>query len=832
MNRNFILVTFFIVVFLAHAQNSTTVAGQTFETDNYFQITETLDAFWENNANKDRKGSGFKVYQRWKQLWKHYIHADGTLMTANEIHEEYLRTRLSMTTSSENQILSDQSNWIPLGPFTHTNRGSWSSGQGRVNVTTVDPNHPNIIYIGTPNGGLWKSVNHGQTWTNLTDFLPTIGVSGIAVDYNNSNIIYISTGDEDASDSFSSGVYKSTDGGLNWTLTGFPVPSFSLSGEIYIHPTNSNILWVVSSHGFYKSTNGGVTWQQKQQGNVKEMRLKPGNPDIMYIVVQGSSNVVVRRSTNGGESFSTIANYANAGRTVIDVTPANAEYVYVMVSNQDNSFKGLYRSTNGGNTFETRNTTTDIYESNQAWFDLALAVSDVDPDWIYTGCLNIWASFDGGLSFMKINEWSQPTQPSYTHADIHDLKFYNQKLYASTDGGIYISEDFGSSFSDKTINGLAIGQFYRIDVKPAAQNIISGGLQDNGGFLLSNDAWSTYHGADGMDNAVHPNLNLNYGLTQFGGGLYQINYTTNTSAGQFVAQRPNGQNGFWITPLEMSNQGTLYVGFNQLYRLQNNQWTLCGFTNFSSGISQIKVDPFNDKRLLIIEDEFAVYETDGTDNYTVSQLSFPVFDTYTNVAFNQDVPNTWYVTTSNAVFKTTDAGATWENITKDLPLGRKVDIVHQANSAHNTLYVAMNKAVYMTNDTMSNWVLFSANLPNTTIMDIEVNPVQNHVVIGTYGRGVWRTPVHPQSLSTPSETKNDVLHWFPNPAVDFISLNQNILEKGKIEVFNLSGQCVLHQTFDVWTNENKLQIGALQKGVYLVQLTTANHLITKKIVKN
>lgn len=829
MTRFFLKFVLLLAITCNYAQNTISVSGQIFETSNYFEITASLDSYWENNPSRDRKGSGFKVYQRWKQLWKQYIHADGTLMTYEEIEQEYQRTRQPNTALSGTN--NDFSQWIPLGPFTHNNRGSWSPGQGRVNITTVDPNNPNTIYVGTPNGGLWKSTNHGESWVNLTDFLPTIGVSGIAVDYNNSSIIYISTGDEDASDSFSSGVFKSTDGGLNWSQTGFPVPSFSLSGEIYIHPTQSNVLWVVSGHGFYKSIDGGVSWQLKQSGNVKEMRLKPGNPSVIYIVVQGSGIVNVRRSTNGGESFSTIATYTNAGRTVIDVTPANPEYLYVMVSNQDNSFKGIYRSVNGGNSFQTRNTTTDIYESNQAWFDLAIAVSDTDPELIFTGCLNIWSSSDGGMNMTKINEWNQPWAPSYSHADIHDLKFYNQKLYAGTDGGIYISDDNGMSFSDKTINGLAIGQFYRIDVRPSNQTLISGGLQDNGGFILSNDTWGNYHGADGMDNALHPSQNFSFGLTQFGSGLYRINYSTAATVGQFVAQRPSGQNGFWITPLEMSNQGTLYVGYNRLYRLVNNQWVMCGTHHFFSGISQIKVDPFNEKRLLIIEEDFAVYVTDGTDNYHVTQLSFPIFDSFTNVAFNQDVPDTWYVTTANFVLKTTDAGLNWENINKGLPLGNKVDIVHQKNSLHNTLYLAMNKAVYMTNDNMPNWELFSADLPNTTIMDIEINPVQNHVVVGTYGRGVWRTPVHPQSLSVPSETFTETLYWYPNPALDKIYLNHSVPESGKLELFNLNGQRVHHETFESWNASDELNVSKLEKGIYLIQLTTDNHLITKKIVK-
>ena len=606
-------IVYFIIVLLVSQlslaqQNPIIVAGKPVDSNNYFEITRQLDDYWASHPNRDRKGSGFKPYQRWKELWKTLHHEDGTLFTQEEVQNLYLEGRnltqsARMGQNNNNNINNDISNWIPLGPFSHTNSGSWSSGQGRVNVTLVDPNNPNTIYIGTPNGGLWKSTDHGTTWANLTDFLPTIGVSGIAVDYANSNIVYISTGDEDASDSYSSGIFKSTDGGLTWSATGFPIGDFSTTGEIYIHPTNSNILWVVSSQGFYKSTNAGQTWTLKNGGICKEMRLKPNDPNVIYLVENnyGANEVYIKKSTDGGETFTTQTTYNNAGRTAIAVTPANADYLYVLVSNNNDTFKGLYRSTNSGATFTTQNETVDIYQSQQAWFDLALTVSDEYADIIYTGCLNIWASGDGGQNFYQVNEWAAPQSPSYSHADIHDLKFFNGKLYAGTDGGIYISDDYGNSFSDKTKNGVAIGQFYRIDVKQATGTNIAGGLQDNGGYQLLNNQWYNYHGADGMDAVVHPTLNYSLGFIQFGLGLYATVNNQVPIQNDFVASSPNEVFGNWITPLEVGAGGKLYAGFDKLYSLNPNtfQWeeeTAFSFTN--ENIDQIKIDPNNDQRVM------------------------------------------------------------------------------------------------------------------------------------------------------------------------------------------------------------------------------------------
>lgn len=827
-------------------QDPIIVAGKPMNSNNYFEITRQLDDYWATNPNRDRKGSGFKPYQRWKELWKNLHHEDGTLFTQVEVQNLYFEGRRlgsasSFTNATNNE---DIGNWIPLGPFTHTNAGSWSSGQGRVNVTLVDPNNPNTIYIGTPNGGLWKSTDHGTTWANLTDFLPTIGVSGIAVDYANSNIVYISTGDEDASDSYSSGIFKSTDGGLTWSATGFPVGNFSTTGEIYIHPTDSNILWVVSSQGFYKSTNAGQTWTLKNGGICKEMRLKPDDPNVIYLVQNNYSadEVYIKKSTDGGETFTTQITYNNAGRTAIAVTPANANYLYVLVSNYDETYKGLYRSVDSGTSFITQNTTTDVYENDQAWYDLALTVSDEFEDLIYTGCLNIWGSVDGGQNFYQVNEWYAPQSASYSHADIHDLKFFNGKLYAATDGGIYISEDFGITFTDKTKNGVAIGQFYRIDVKQAPGTNIAGGLQDNGGYQYYNNQWYNYHGADGMDAVVHPILNYSLGFIQFGLGLYAT-LNNQTPSNQYEIDAPDGEYGNWITPLEVSMNGKLYAGFTKLYSLNFNtfQWeeeTSSMITN--DNIKQIKIDPTNDQRVMYssklnsFDPNIKLFISDGNTPMNFTELFIPESGSITNFAFNHNNPQILYVTKSNHVFKSTDGGQNWQNITNNLPSGRKIDIVHQSNSVNNTIYVALAKAVYYLDDTTDTWNIHSNGLPNTTITDLEINAVENHVLVSTYGRGIWRSSVASSSLSQDSFINSkETIYFYPNPVKDgFINLNTEINEPVQMNIFDIKGKRISQQKYDKIMKDTKLDVTQLSKGHYVIQLLSEHHLITKKLVVN
>lgn len=792
------------------------------------------EAFWEGK-DPNKKGSGFKQMQRWKELWKYEVKEDGTLPTAQELAASW--NELIAIQQDNKFTNTNDSNWSPLGPFTHTNQGSWSSGQGRVNVTLVDPNDPNKIYIGAPDGGLWVSPDHGETWDALTEYLPSLGVSGIAVDYNNSNIIYISTGDEDASDSYGIGVYKSTDGGATWNPTGETiVGGNSVMGEIYMHPTNSNTLWVVSTEGLFKTTNGGTSWTKTQTGRIKEIRLKPNNPDVIYLVQQSGSIINLLKSTNGGDTFENINTLTNSGRTVIDVTAANPEYLYVLVSNTNDSFKSLLRSSDSGATFQVRNNTTDIYDGGaQAWFDLALAVSDTDPELLFTGMLNVWKSTNGGTAFTRGAQWSDPNAANYTHADIHDIKFFNDKVYVGSDGGIYVSDDNGATFSDKTKNGLNIGQFYRIDVAPETSSKIVGGLQDNGGYAFADNNWVNYHGADGMDAAINPtNSDLYYGFIQFGGNLYRFNAGSSAN-GQLVANGP--EQGNWITPLEYGSTNVMYAGYSKLYRSTGFAFTVSSSTTFSPKLDHIRVDPTNDKRILVANTN-SVRLAEGQDSYPLdfTTLTAPTGGwggMITSVEFNQNTPTTMYVTSANRAWKSTDSGVTWENITRNLPSSQtKFVIAHQKNSPNNTLYIATRNAIWYTNDNLTEWVLFNTNLPHSKITDVEVNTVEGHVVISTYGRGVWRSPVTETSLSVEEVSGNDNSAMiYPNPVANGkAKLSMLIEEPAEVTVHSIDGKLVKTQSLKRIDNQTDLDFSGLSKGTYVITIKSEKHLIRKKVL--
>jgi len=271
-------------------------------------VVKAFEDYWKDKDHTV-KGSGYKQFKRWQHRWEGYVKEDGTLRTSDELWEAWQQKK-KMEKNNQLKSTIGQSSWTSIGPNAITYSGPYfqPGGQGRVNAVEVDPNNDNIIYVGTPAGGIWKSTNAGQTWAPLTDELPQIGVSAIEVDPNNSNIIYIGTGDDDHASSYGVGIYKSTNGGITWNLLGLDFSSGNFGNAIsgiIVNPFNSNTIWVgMRNSGVHKSTDGGDSWNQSLlNGDIKdirEIRMKPSDPSIIYAV----SNTTFYKSTNGGNALS------------------------------------------------------------------------------------------------------------------------------------------------------------------------------------------------------------------------------------------------------------------------------------------------------------------------------------------------------------------------------------------------------------------------------------------------------------------------------------------------------------------------------------------------
>lgn len=785
------------------------------------EMKASFDNYWLTH-NKEIKGSGYNPFMRYVNLHENQLKEDGTVISSQELLE--LSTIKRPETS---RITTASSNWYPVfGSLPYIRTGSWSSGQGRINTVTVDPNNSSIIYVGAPAGGIWKSVNSGTTFMPLFDEFPQIGVSGIVVDSANSNIIYIATGDRDSSASTFVGVYKSLDGGTTWTATG-TISGVSKASDIYIHPTNSNILWVATNNGLYKTTNAGSTWNRTLTGNIRDIKVKPTDPTVIYAV----SSSIFYKSTNSGDSFTAISSSlpTSSGRLVIDVTPANPNYIYVLSATTGNAFQGIYKSIDSGENFVKSANTTDVFESTQAYYDLALAVSSTNAEEIYTGCLNVWKSTNGGDGFTRMNSWSSPGAASYTHADIHILRFFGSNLFCGSDGGIYMSSNGGTNFTDlsKTIQN---GTIYKLAVSKQTSSKMMTGHQDNGGHAYNTNQWKNYYGADGMDVVISPtNENLSYGFIQNGKTLYKSTNAGSTSAGS-VASIPTGETGNWVTPLEINNVGELYAGYKKLYKLVGSTWTLQNTgTLGSSNIELIAIDPSNDNIMYVINDKQLYKSIDKGINFT---LVYTASVNISNICVHSTNSSIVYILTSGGsgqALKSTDGGVTFVNIASGLPSIGKTVIKHQDFST-NPLFVGTTLGVYYIDDTMPSWTPLDTNLPNVKVTDLEINYIDNNITAATYGRGVWQSAL--PSVLSKKEFYKQTVSIFPNPTNDIIIIEMGSFVPTSITVFDVSGKTILSKKSFENEKSISLDLEKISKGIYFVKINTDNESIVKKIIKN
>lgn len=714
------------------------------------ELVSDFDNYWQTH-NKEQKGSGYKPFMRWESHWRNKTNEQGYLITPQEMWAAWEQKKQAKLNKSASTTLTAVSNWIPIGPFANAAQQT-TRGRGRINIICEDPSNPNTIYFGAPAGGIWKSTNSGTSWTPLSDQLPQIGVSGIAVDYQNPNTLYIATGDKNANDTYSIGVLKSTDGGATWNTTGLSFTNTSTrSGDLVIHPTNNQMLWCATSVGIYRTIDAGATWTLEQTGSFAQgaLRLKPNDPSVVY----ATSNNRFFRSTDSGDTFLMVNSALpfSSGRMIIDVTAANPEYIYCLSSFTNNGFQGLYRSTNGGTTWVNTGLTTatpNIFDgATQAWYDLALCVSQTNPEEVYTGCLNIWKSTNGGATAIKINNWNAYS-PSFTHADIQYLKFFGNKLYCGSDGGIYVSTDGGAVFND-IIGEAQIGQFYKISVSKQSASKITGGLQDNGGFIFNNSQWRSYHSGDGMDNAIDPsNSNKCYGFVYNGGTLFISNDSGMTLSAAVPA--PTGQTGDWVTPLRSNSIGEIFAGYTNLYKLVAGAWVQQNTSAFSvaGNIKNIAVDPSNNS-IMYVSKGAVLYKS--TNNGVTFATAYTAPTTITSINVHSSNSAKVYITTAGTggnAYVSTDGGTSFSTIASGLPAIGKNCIVHQGRNSLNPLYVGTSLGVYYKDDTMSQWEPFDNNLPNVSVADLEINVEDGILIAGTYGRGVWQTAIPVEIPST------------------------------------------------------------------------------------
>lgn len=732
LKKSLVLILGFFLTFNLSAQ--TPWVDEMLKKDaNFSAIKQAFDLEWDGKEYV--KGQGWKQYQRWQAFWETRLLPDGSFPDFKDAFHDY---KLYMSANGQAKSLQNAGNWSPMGPFTYNNTDSWSPGLGRVNFIVEDPNNANIIYIGAPAGGVWKSTDSGATWTPLGDDLAVMGVSSIAISAANSNVIYLATGDADGGDTYSIGVLKSTDGGLTWAEVGNVGGNLK---DIVVSPIDEDIVYVASNGGVYKTIDGGTTWNQVLTGSYRDLELKPGTASTVYAATSDQ----VRYSTDSGATWTLATGIPSGGnRIAMAVTPANNNYVYVLRANGTGDYGGIYRSANSGVSFTARNTTTDVFDgSSQSWYDMAIGASATNAESIFTGVLNVWRSTNGGTTISGINSWSNPAGAAYTHADIHFLRGYGNKIYCGSDGGVYRSTNNGTSFTDLT-DGVQISQFYRIGGSKNDVTTIAGGLQDNGGYVYNNASWKVYYGADGMEAAISPtNSNLIYGMIQ-NGNLYRSTNGGNSNQG---LGRPEA--GRWVTPMQFDpNSNRIVAGYNDLHQYNGSAWSQLSTFNFPELLRSIEFYDGN-SNVIYVATNSQIYRTlnNGANFAEVTNNLAGILGGNIITSIEVDPADSMRVWVSIGGFAdgvkvahTANGGTTWTNVSGTLPnLPCNVVKFEAASTAPNALYVGMDIGVYYRDDVLGDYIPFMINLPNVIVNDLELNEASGMIRAGTYGRGVWES---------------------------------------------------------------------------------------------
>jgi len=683
-----------------------------------------------------KRGSGYKQYQRWLYERKFHVDANGYLIDPQVEYREYA--------NFVNRSKSDQRSvtpWTELGPNSWSATQGWNPGIGRITSVAVQVSDPNIIYVSSPGGGIWKTINGGTNWSPLIDQVNSgwMYIYNITIDPSNVNTLYAAV--------MGGGVIKSINAGATWAATGSGPSS---TKKVIVHPTNSTIVMATSQSGIYRSINGGTSWTQVNTFDSEDIEFKPGDPNTVMASGYAGS---LRRSTNNGVSWATIGSgqgITNAGRTLLGVSAADPNVVYAVQSNGD-SFGRMYKSTNSGQTFittvigdPTMGTNYFGYEENgtgtggQAGYDMAICVNPTNANEVHIAGIICWKSINGATSFTAETVWYYPNGTGYNHSDVHTLEWIGTVIYSSSDGGIYKSTNNGGDWTDLS-PGISIRQLYRITCAKTDANVITTGAQDNGSsYRQSSGVWKDWLGADGMDNMISPtSAAVAYGTSQFG-SLYK---TTNSGTSYSDITVP--ADGNWITPVAMhpTTQTTIYGGWTDVYKSTNSgsSWTNISNQYINRKLDVLVVSASNTNFIYAA----ATNTIFRTQNGGTSWDSITTIANVTSIYISATDPQKIWVTlntTFNQVLFSTNSGTNFTVISSGLPSMSARSVVVDESQV-NGVYVGMNLGVYYKNDFSPIWSLFGTALPLVAINEVEIQQSSGKIRVATYGRGVWEHAV-------------------------------------------------------------------------------------------
>jgi len=727
---------------------------------NFYDIQHEFNQYFESR-DKGR-GSGWVQFKRWETMMEPAVFPDGKMFNISARTFEEYNQYVENFNYDGLPSNYDPGYWISMGPSTYKMGEGWNAGNGRVNCIAFHPTDAGIIYAGTPAGGLWRTTDY--IWAPLTDGFPSIGVSGIAIEPDDPNHIYILTGDGDGGQTGSIGVLETWDAGLTWNATGLTwgVTDNVRGYKLNIHPTNHDILLAATSVGIFRTTDGGTTWQNEQSGWFMDIEFKPGTPSTLY----ATDKEDFYKSTNTGDTWAiTGTGLPGSGsvRIGIGVTPDNSNYVYLMYGRSSNNntvsgFMGCYLSTNSGSSFTLKSDSPNIFGykidgndfKEQAAYDLAFAVDPDNAAILQFGGINCWKSIDNGVNWTHTSFWKSDTiGEEYTHADIHWLEYnpLNHYLYAGSDGGFFRSLNNANTWTNYS-DGLVILQSYRMGGFQGDENLFVTGTQDNGGNTLEVETEEFTHdiGADGFESMIDVyNSELRYEST------YADLFRTEDGGFTWEVITPNyADSNFWNVAWVMNPVSSyiLYVGQEDIWRSLNygDTWYAMNTGNSGEFFNNI-AHGVNDLEYIYGQTVQRIYRSWSSGSAWIDKTeNLPVaYCWLSNITVDADDATHIFVSCYGfaagiKVYESFNSGDYWTNISGSLPNVQMRCLVYDHNS--EGLYVGTDVGVFYRDASTGNWVPFFNMLPSTIVMEMEINYNSGYITAVTFGRGFWKSKLY------------------------------------------------------------------------------------------
>ncbi|MGH7668556.1 MAG: VPS10 domain-containing protein [Gemmatimonadaceae bacterium] len=679
---------------------------------------------------------------------------------------------------------------------------------GRITDIAVNPRDESQWYVGAASGGLWKTDNAGTTWTPVFDHEPVYSIGVVTIDPNNPNVVWVGTGEYNAQRSvaYGDGVYKSEDGGKTWKHMGLEHSEHI--GRIVVDPRNSNVVYVAAQgplfsaggdRGLYKTTDGGKTWAKILSNGtwagVADVVIDPRDPDRLLAAtwqryrrewgyIAGGPESALWRSTDAGATWTKVTEGLPSGNAVgrygLALSPQNPDIAYAIVDAQPGG--GFYRSTDGGVSWTKMNDYASV-----GLYYARIYADPSDADRVYAGDFLAQVTDDGGHTFRQVGDQNK-------HVDTHVFWVdpqNSQHLLVGCDGGLYESFDRGQTY--KFFGNLPLAQFYRVETDNALPFYhLYGGTQDNasvGGpsqtravYGIANSDWFFTQGGDGFQSRVDPDdPNTVYAQSQ-NGYLSRFNLQTGENV-DIIPQPAPGQPAlrwFWDAPLILSPHAPtrLYFGSQVLWQsddrgdrwravspdlsrqIDRNTLKMMGrvwgvdalgkntSTSFYGEIVTIGESPLKAGLLWVGTDDglIQVTEDDGQhwrkidhvpgvpDTTFISRVTPSAFDTNTvYVAFDNHKSGDF----KPYLLRSTDLGRSWTSIAGDLPASGTAYTIIEDSKDPQLLFAGTEFGLYYTANGGKHWTQLKNGLPTIAVRDLEIQKREDDLAVATFGRGYY-----------------------------------------------------------------------------------------------